>query len=329
MLEKDRDDRLKTSEADKAWLADNAEGLAGEEDQHAEAQLQELGEEQQPEDDDHKTLMMNQYRLNFQAALLNNEDWQARLAEVREIKVFKMGKFMQAIFYLLGYEKEKVVEEGTQRFNWKKAKTLLDASFLEKMQSYTVMGEKRDDFKPYQTINYVERLIEGVLPEQVDEFNMTAGRLFKWLLLAAESRKTDIIRRRALLQRERDERDAKIQAKEKRDQEREGQLEAAKQAFLEEKKDEIREYEEYVRAQESGENEYAEEEDEDEEGAKEKKIPEMPVFDEEAFLASWDAENPEIIISEETADHVDNDWILTQEEIDEKVKQYWGGEEGQ
>merc|ERR1712227_1042057 len=141
----------------------------------------------------------------------------------------------------------------------------------------------------YQTINYVERLIEGVLPEQVDEFNMTAGRLFRWLLLSTESRKTDIIRRRALLQKERDERDAKIQAKEKRDQEREAQLEAAKQAFLEEKKDEIREYEEYVRAQESGENEFAE----------------------EAFLASWDAENPEIIISEETADHVDNDWILT------------------
>lgn len=50
--------------------------------------------------------MMNQYRLNFQASLLNNEDWQERLAEVREIKVFKMGKFMQAIFYILGYEKE-------------------------------------------------------------------------------------------------------------------------------------------------------------------------------------------------------------------------------
>ena len=80
--------------------------------------------------------------------------------------------------------------------------------------------------------------------------------------------------------------------------------------------------------QESGENEYAEEEDEEEVGAKEKKIPEMPVFNEEEFLASWDAENPEIIISEETADQIDNDWILTQEEIDEKVKQYWGGEEG-
>ena len=139
-----------------------------------------------------------------------------------------MGKFMQATFYLLRYEKDNIVEEGTQKFYWKKAKTLIDASFVEKMQNYTVMGEKRDEYKPYQTINYVERLIEGILPEQVDEFNMTAGRLFKWLLLAVESRKTDVIRRRALLQRERDERDAKIQAKEKRDQEREAQLEAAK-----------------------------------------------------------------------------------------------------
>lgn len=243
--------------------------------------------------------------------------------------MFKMGKFMQATFYLLGYEKEQIVEEGTQKFNWKFAKALLDDAFVEKMKNYKVMSQKPEEFKSYQTINYVERLIEGILPEQVEEFNMTAGRLFRWLLLAAESRKTDIIRRRALLQKERDERDAKIQAKEKRDQDRAAQLEAAEQAFLEEKKDEIKEYEEYMRAQESGENEYAEEEDEDEEGAKEKKVPEMPVFNVEEFLAAWDAENPEIIISEETADHVDNDWILTQEEIDEKVKQYWGAEEGQ
>ena len=54
----------------------------------------------------------------------------------------------------------------------------------------------------------------------------------------------------------------------------------------------------------------------------------MPVFNEEEFLTSWDAENPEIIISEETADHVDNDWVLTEEEIEEKVKAYWGAEEG-
>jgi len=97
-------------------------------------------------------------------------------------------------------------------------------------------------------------------------------------------------------------------------------------AFLEEKKDEIKEYEDYKDALENGENEYNEEEDEEEEG-KEKKVPEMPEFNEEEFLKNWDEENPEIIISDETDDHIDNDWILTPEECEEKVKAYWGPEE--
>jgi len=54
----------------------------------------------------------------------------------------------------------------------------------------------------------------------------------------------------------------------------------------------------------------------------------MPVFNEEDFLKSWDEENPEVIITDETNDHIDNDWILTEEESAEKVKLYWGPEEG-
>lgn len=148
---------------------------------------------------------------------------------------------------------------------------------------------------------------------------MVAGRLFRWLQLALESRKTDIIRRKALVQKERDERDSKIAQRDKRAADREGALETAKAAFLEEKKDEIAEYEAYVKAQEEGVDEYGEEED-DEDGPKEKKVPEMPVFNEEVFLEEWDAENPEIIVAEDTEDPVDNDWVLTEEEAAEQVK---------
>ncbi len=54
----------------------------------------------------------------------------------------------------------------------------------------------------------------------------------------------------------------------------------------------------------------------------------MPKFNEEEVLKTWDEENPEVIITDETDDHVDNDWILTEEEAQEKVKAYWGPEEG-
>jgi hypothetical protein len=37
---------------------------------------------------------------------------------------------MQGLLYFLGYDKEKVVEPGTQKFFWKFAQTLINESFL-------------------------------------------------------------------------------------------------------------------------------------------------------------------------------------------------------
>lgn len=52
------------------------------------------------------------------------------------MKVIKHEKFLQAIFYLLGYEKDQITEPGTQKFLWKKAKSLIDEKFIEKMSEY-------------------------------------------------------------------------------------------------------------------------------------------------------------------------------------------------
>jgi len=41
------------------------------------------------------------------------------------------------------------------------------------------------------------------------------------------------------------------------------------------------------------------------------------VFNETEFLESWDAENPDIIIQDSTEDDVDNDWVLTEEEVEQ------------
>jgi hypothetical protein len=72
------------------------------------------------------------------------------------------------------------------------------------------MGKKENKFEKYQTINYIEKNIEGIEQAHVDEFNHTFGRLFKWLKLAIENRKADIIRRRALIDKARNEREANI-----------------------------------------------------------------------------------------------------------------------
>jgi len=49
----------------------------------------------------------------------------------------------------------------------------------------------------------------------------------------------------------------------------------------------------------------------------------LPEFNEEEFLEAWDAEIPEIEIAGDASDDVDNDWDLTEEEIDEHIKKFW------
>lgn len=90
------------------------------------------------------------------------EEFKSRLVQFKDIKVIKYGKFMQALLYFLGYEWDKIVEKGTQKFFWKSAKLLINDEFFEKMKNYQSMGAKEGQFKKYQTINYVEQLIEGI-----------------------------------------------------------------------------------------------------------------------------------------------------------------------
>lgn len=69
------------------------------------------------------------------------------------------------------------------------------------------MGPKNKVFPGYQTLNFIERNIEGINSEDVDAYNMTLGKLFKWLQLALKTRKDDIIRRKALTKKCREDRD--------------------------------------------------------------------------------------------------------------------------
>lgn len=206
---------------------------------------------------------------------------------------------------------------------WKAAKCLLDESFIEKMSDYTFQGPKDGKYEKYQTLNYIEKIITGIEPNDVTEFNMCAGRLFTWLKLAIENRKLDVVRRAALIQKEREERDSKIKAKEERDTKRNTDLEEAKTKFVDEHKEEIEAYENYIKQQTEGVDEYGEEEDEEGEEGKDKEPPTKPEFEEKEFLETWDNDNPEIVIAEQTDADVDNDWELTEDELQAEIKKFW------
>jgi hypothetical protein len=59
----------------------------------------------------------------------------------------------------------------------------------------------------YHTLNFIEKNVEGITEDEVTHYNMTLGKLYKWLLLAMKTRKEDIVRRKAKEKKAREERE--------------------------------------------------------------------------------------------------------------------------
>lgn len=65
-------------------------------------------------------------------------------------------------------------------------------------------------------MNYIEGLLEGIEPEVVENYNLISSKVLGWVKTAVEHRKLDIVRRKALIYRQRNDRDALIAAKDER-----------------------------------------------------------------------------------------------------------------
>lgn len=108
----DRDQRISVNLNDKEWIAEKIDKLADEEQKFVEDKVAEI--EAEIVDEDHKSLVSNKFRLEFQSILLKErEEFKTRIEDFKKYKVIKYGKFLQGLMYLLGYEKEMVVELGT------------------------------------------------------------------------------------------------------------------------------------------------------------------------------------------------------------------------
>lgn len=65
----------------------------------------------------------------------------------------------------------------------------------------------------------------------VDAYNPTFGKIFKWLSLAIETRKADIINRKAKNKKDRENREHLIQQSEEREEARKTMIDEAEQQF--------------------------------------------------------------------------------------------------
>ena len=113
------------------------------------------------------------------------------------------------------------------------------------MATYRILGVKSDEFKKYQTINYCEKLLEGLNQEEVDNYSVAFGKIYKWLATAIQLRKQDIIRRKALTKKARENRESRIKQGEERTVNRENYLNEAQDKFKEDNRGSIEAYEKY------------------------------------------------------------------------------------
>jgi len=111
------------------------------------------------------------------------------------------------LFYFLGYKREEICEEGTNKLWWKKAKQHIDNDLYERIQNYTPIGPKEDTFTRYQVINFIEKNIESVEASEIEHYSWYLSKYFKWMTTMIEYRKEDVTKRRAIKAKEREERD--------------------------------------------------------------------------------------------------------------------------
>eukprot|EP00347_Sterkiella_histriomuscorum_P002901 403366357 len=334
-LTRDRNRKIKIMEIDREFMDVESHKLMEEEDKHVEEYLQQhmaqnLGPDGQPAqqiDEELKDLIQKSIRLQYIAQMFRDKvEYQKSVKRLTKYKVLKLPRIMQSIFYFLQYKREQICEKGTNKFFWKIAKTHFNnPEFFNRLVNFNPMGSRDEvTYLPrYQTINFIERNIEGINPEDVDAYNMTIGKLFKWLLLAIRTRKDDIIRRKALQKKAREHRDSQIEKSKAREIQHANDLRDAQQKFLDDHRDEIDAYNKYQQdlIDRGGADRQPTDEDAPADG--QQQPPVLPVFNEADWQVQWLNDNPEVQIPEQVVEDKDIDWYMTIEEEDQLISQYF------
>lgn len=217
------------------------------------------------------------------------EQWKDKVKDLRNLSVMKYPKVWQALFYLLKFKsREDICERGTNKLQWKRAKSFLkDDELFKKMSEYWPFGPKEDNFREYEKLAYLKKNLEGISEDQVDDYCVALGKLLKWVNMAIKFRMEDVRQRRKASLALKEERQAALDKEKERSEKKQAALEEAKTAFQEKLEVEIQQ-----KKDEMGEDYEAEE---------------PPEFDMDEFTIKFDDENPETEIPPEVVDDQDND----------------------
>jgi hypothetical protein len=303
-LRKDLQKRSDTFVKNKDYLeGELAQNMVAEEEKFIEDYYDSLDD---PVEEEAKADKNPELRNNFLLHKLCEDIWKTDLLDFKEYRVVKFSRFFQSFFYFLGHNREEICEEGTNKLFWKKAKNKLNDGIFERMKNYTHLGPKVKEYKRYQLLNFVEKNIEGINVEDIEQYSYVLSRLYKWMTTIIEMRKEDIQKRREIKEKEREEREQAIVDHKEWKENRQRAMEETQAEF------EAKQFEEEAsRTQETPDGEEAK----DENG--EEKLPEeKPKFNEEEYFRNYDVENPPVVIPDEIIDAIDNDFEIANEKED-------------
>lgn len=63
------------------------------------------------------------------------------------------------------------------------------------MKNYNPIGPKSEEFKQYQMNHFLNKLLDGYNQEDIDNYSLALGKLFKWCDLVIQVRKENVIKR--------------------------------------------------------------------------------------------------------------------------------------
>ena len=187
------------------------------------------------------------------------------------------------MYFLTGADREYVCEQNSNLFDWKRVRRYPNFAqdLAKRMSTYRVLSAKNDEFKAYQTLNYVHSLFSSLNVEEVENYHPAFMKILRWLTIAVTARKDDIVRRKARKQKANEDRVTRITLAEEREANRLVYLADQEDRFRDERRDDFEAYETYTEAQKAKEEmEYGEEEDdEDLQENQVQEPPVMPIFD--------------------------------------------------
>ena len=118
------------------------------------------------------------------------------LMKFKKFRVVKYSRVFQLAFYLAGVEKDKVVEPGTNMILWKKGRELLNEDFENFIKNLNPMGGKSKKPEAYSRTIRLEKDLQRIPFEEVQNFSVSLGFLYKFLDFYIKTRIADVIFRR-------------------------------------------------------------------------------------------------------------------------------------